>query len=330
MDAARLAVAVQERLVGALEEQQLDLRALAAQLLDDPRDARQEARLAGVDRERDTAPRRVGLAAQVEELLDEGRRQVVDGVEGEVLEGVHRGAAAAPREARHEHHARVAVRHGRLASRARARRAAPPPRRPDARSRWSRTATSTRVAMLPAGPDRQQQRWERDAEDRLGRALEARPARTLRPRASARGDRRGRRGSSPGRRRGRRARARRGCRGRGSRRGGGSGWARPHKHAPLRRELDDVVGDEAMPPADQLEGCLALADPARPAQEHAQRRAPPPGCRAVAAVGSPPPRLPASELRVLLLDRAQDVLAGLRLEQGLAESGVPEEARDPR
>ena len=55
-----------------------------------------------------------------------------------------------------------------------------------------------------------------------------------------------------------------------------SSGARPTARPPSRRELDDVVRDEAVAPRDQLERGLALADAARPAQEHARRRAPPP------------------------------------------------------
>ena len=107
----------------------------------------------------------------------------------------------------------------------------------------------------------------------------------------------------------------------------------PARQAPASasaRRSHDVVGDEPVAARDELERASRSCR-SRSARGAARRprdldEAP---CACVAALGCHPPG-DRSELRVFLLDGAEDLFAGLRLEQRLAEGGVAEEARDAR
>ena len=142
----------------------------------------------------------VALLAQVQELVDQLDRQVVDAVERQVLQRGHGRGLAAARQTRHEDDPLGARRftgpfapsgppgaHGRAPwSRAPARPGARPRSRRRCGCRWSRAATSIDVAMLPPGaPAGRRQARDLDPDQLLVVPLEPHPLVGWRPPASS-------------------------------------------------------------------------------------------------------------------------------------------------
>ncbi len=103
MRTTRAAEAAQQRLVSGIEEHHLKLRsARLLERLQNTRGVVQEPTHTHVDAERDAPQPRA--AERVERVPHDGRGQVVDAKEAEILERVHRSRFASAAHTRHHHH----------------------------------------------------------------------------------------------------------------------------------------------------------------------------------------------------------------------------------